>query len=637
MSPREARSETRSAGRCAVRGLLVGAAVGCLVGVVFSAYNPFFVDSLWLGLLSLWAAPAVLGALLWTAGNGVRRLIVGGGSGRAGVATSGRAPAPGLRSTIALFLLALVVAGLYVVRHLSERSPSHLGRGPRILIVGIDGATWDIMDPLMEANQLPNFQALRANGSSGVLTSINPTLSPAVWTTIATGKLRAKHGIMDFTYTQEDLRAPRIWELLEGEGKTVGMMSWLVTWPPAVRNGFMIPGWLARTPATHPPNLHFALDIILGEGLARTPREYLAYIVEAPRIGVRISTLFEAFKVVSFSKLRKPPMLDLVHRKENLKGRIFSDIFCWLLVNHRPDFSAAVFYGTDSLAHVYWKYMQAADASGGSPATEPKEKGAWDVAPEDAARYGDVIRDYYRLVDSFLPKILSLLPEETTVCVLSDHGHGPSETDWGYLIIKANKLIETLGIQDKVSVASVGDWSFLSAAPGSSPERLAEAVEVLSALMVDGKGMPFLDIKAKESATLSIRIADGVEQGDTFSAPDGRSFRVADYVDRTDLSGTHRLEGVIILAGPGVQKGYKIQNASIADVTPTLLHLMGSTVGEDMDGRVLTECLEEGFMKNHPVRFVETRDGEVALPSATPGEGMPEAVRERLRALGYVK
>lgn len=637
MSPREARSETRSAGRCAVRGLLVGAAVGCLVGVVISSYNPFFVDSLWLGLLSLWAGPAVFGALLWTAGHGVRRLIWRGGPGRASAATSGGAPAHGLRSFIALLLLVLVVAGLYVARHLNERPPSHLGRGPRVLIVGIDGATWDIMDPLMKANQLPNLQALRANGSSGVLTSVNPTLSPAVWTTIATGKLRAKHGVMDFTYTQEDLRAPRIWELLEGEGKAVGVISWLATWPPAVRNGFMIPGWLARTPETHPPNLHFALDIILGEGLARTPREYLAYVVDAPRIGVRISTLFEAFKVVGFSKLRKPPTLDLVHRKESLKGRIYSDIFCWLLANHRPDFSAAVFYGTDSLAHIYWKYMEAADASGVSLATEPNEEGGRNVTPQDAARYGDVIRDYYRLADSFLAKILSLLPEETTVCVLSDHGHGPSEADWGYLVIKATKLIETLGLQDKVSVASVGDWSFLSAAPGTSPDGLPEAVKVLSSLTVDGKDMAFLDIKAKESATLSIRIADGVEQGDTFSAPDGMSFRVDDYVDRTDLSGTHRLEGVIILAGPGVKKGYKIQNASIADVTPTLLHLMGSTVGEDMDGRVLTECLEEGFMKDHPVRFVETRDGEVAMPSATPGEEMPEAVRERLRALGYIK
>jgi hypothetical protein len=536
-----------------------------------------------------------------------------------------------------MFLLAIVVLGLYVAKHLNERHPASTDGSPRVLIIGIDGATWDIMDPMMRRNELPNFKAIRDSGASGVLTSIEPTLSPAVWTTLATGKTRDKHGVMDFTYTQEDLKVPRIWELLEGEGKTVGVQSWLVTWPPAVRNGFMIPGWLARTPETYPKNLHFALDIILGEGLARTPREYLAYIVDAPIIGVRISTLYEAGRLVLTSKLKRPPELDLIYRKDMLKARVYADIFCWLLFNHRPHFAANVFYGTDSLAHGYWKFMAALDRyknAGDEAATGADH---WEVSRQDAERYGEVVRDYYRLVDSFLPRILRLVPENTTICVLSDHGHGPSEGDWGYLVLKVNKLIETLGLSEAVSVASVGDWSFLSPVPGAGSEKLAEAVEVLSAVTVPGKDTPFLVIDMKESATFSLRIGEGVEKTDTFTAPSGDTFNVENFVEDMKLSGTHRLEGVLMLSGEGIKAGQTIREASILDITPTLLYLMGSAVGEDMDGSVLTECFEARRLEASPIMTVATRDGEVPLPGVGTEEEIPEAVRERLRALGYVK
>lgn len=641
MTPREESGPVKGPGSSALSGMAGGAAIGCLAGVIISAYNPFFVDSLPLGLLLLWAFPALLGAIVWTLAYAIRR-IPGGGTG----STSKWRSIRGRQVPVILFLLALIVTGLYVARHLNETAPA--ASGPHVLVIGIDGATWDIMDPMMEKGELPNFSAIRASGSSGVLTSVDPTLSPAVWTTIATGKLRANHGVMDFNYTQEDLSAPRIWELLEGQGMTVGIVSWLVTWPPAVRNGFMVPGWLARTSETYPPNLHFALDIILGEGLARTPREYLAYIVDAPRIGVRLSTLFEALKLVSFSKLKRPPMLDLIYRKDMLKARIYADVFCWLLANHRPDFAATVFYGTDSLAHAYWKFMDALDGpqipSGGleaapsslSQTAEGSSQG-WDVSAEDAERYGDVIREYYRLVDSFVPRILALMPEETAVCVLSDHGHGPSGSDWGYLVLKVNHLIDTLGLAEVVSVASVGDWSFLSPAPGVGSEAVLQAVETLSHLTVAGKGMPLLAIGVKESATFSLRISDSVDKSDSFVTPDGSTFKVADFVDKTELSGTHRLNGVILLSGRGIKSGHRINAASIVDVTPTLLYLMDSPVGEDMDGRVIIDGFEPGFLQENPIKTVETRDGDVPLPGAAAGEEMPEAVKKRLRELGYVK
>jgi len=137
--------------------------------------------------------------------------------------------------------------------------------------------------------------------------------------------------------------------------------------------------------------------------------------------------------------------------------------------------------------------------------------------------------------------------------------------------------------------------------------------------------------------TLSMRIGEGVEAGDKFTTEDGRTLAVSDYTDKTQLSGTHRLEGVIMLSGPAVRAGCTIERASIVDVTPTLLYFMGSPVGADMDGRVLTECMRSDFLEDHPVVTVESRDGEVSLRRGAGEEEMPDAVRRRLRELGYIK
>jgi hypothetical protein len=465
-----------------------------------------------------------------------------------------------------------------------------------------------------------------------------------------------------------------MWELLEAEGKTVGMQSWLVTWPPLVRNGFQIPGWLARTSETYPSDLHFAQDLILGEGLARSPREYLAYLIDAPRIGVRLTTLTQALRLVAYSKLKHPPILDITWRKDELKAMIYTDVFCWLLRKHKPDFSAVVFYGTDSLGHVYWKYMDRLSSLSGAssrartgsdpgryaeadqstrsavsgnegPKSEESTEAAskklspatMDVTVEEAERYGRVLYSYYRLMDSVLPRFLRALPSDKTVCVVSDHGHGPREEEWGYVVLKSSHLLETMGLEKTVSCASLGDWNFISPAAGLGLEALEEAAGVLSSLKVVRTGDPFLEIEMTGSTSFSIRVSYGTDSSDMLVTPQGEELPVADFVEEAGLSGTHTLSGVIILSGRGVKQGCRIEQAGLADVAPTLLHLMGSTVGMDMDGRVLKEYLDEDYLAASPIRTVASRDGEVEHPEPVPGGDMPDAVRERLRALGYVK
>jgi predicted AlkP superfamily phosphohydrolase/phosphomutase len=100
-------------------------------------------------------------------------------------------------------------------------------------------------------------------------------------------------------------------------------------------------------------------------------------------------------------------------------------------------------------------------------------------------------------------------------------------------------------------------------------------------------------------------------------------------------SGSHRMEGVFMLSGHGVRPGSVVQGAQIVDMAPTILHLLGLAVPRDMDGRVLTEAFDQGFLATRPVEYSD----EAAIPGPV-GRGLSEEeaeqVTERLRGLGYV-
>ena len=96
-------------------------------------------------------------------------------------------------------------------------------------------------------------------------------------------------------------------------------------------------------------------------------------------------------------------------------------------------------------------------------------------------------------------------------------------------------------------------------------------------------------------------------------------------------SGCHRREGIFIAAGAGIRQAGQLPEASILDLAPTLLHLLGEAVPREMDGRVLTEALSD----HTPVRFADDKGEDVV---AEQGFGTDEAtqIEERLRGLGYL-
>lgn len=124
------------------------------------------------------------------------------------------------------------------------------GRKVRVYVIGLDGATWDILDPLIEQGKLPVFKKLKENSAWARLRTFEPTLSAVVWTSVATGKSMLKHGIVDWVfvnkenikvpYSNSQKRTPSIWEMMDEKKRRSVVLGWFVTDPPDAIKGVMV-------------------------------------------------------------------------------------------------------------------------------------------------------------------------------------------------------------------------------------------------------------------------------------------------------------------------------------------------------------------------------------------------------------
>jgi hypothetical protein len=131
-----------------------------------------------------------------------------------------------------------------------------------ILVLGLDGATWNVLGPLIKTGETPNLARLIREGASGELASLDPMVSPRLWATIDTGVRPEKHGIVSFFSTQADLRVWRVWEWLAVHRRvSVGLLEWYLTWPPPPAARWAVPGLLAPDERTQPPRLGFLATV----------------------------------------------------------------------------------------------------------------------------------------------------------------------------------------------------------------------------------------------------------------------------------------------------------------------------------------------------------------------------------------
>ena len=498
---------------------------------------------------------------------------------------------------------------------------------PRLLVIGLDGATLDLIRPWAERGELPVLSGLMARGSWGVLQSTTHPITPQAWTTFMTGVNAGQHGIFGFTTRKTGsyesqllnasaIRSPTIWRRLSEAGLRVGVIAVPFTYPPESVNGFLLSGFDAPVSdrrAFAPPELY---DEVM--------REVGPYL------------LHETFPVGR--------RFDLSAYRADVERTVFNRtaIGLHLMARHPTDLLTVVFTSTDHVQHLFWRDM---------------EKGEGDT--------GRIILDTYRLVDAAVGRLLEAAGPRVNVVVMSDHGAGALEK-----VFYLDQWLEDQGLlsRRRAGLASsakglraalkrglpTGARTFLRARfPGlrQRARSLGEFSEVdWPHTRVYSEGMYgnlFVNLKGREPEGVVAagaeyeRLLDEITEKlldlkdpDSGEAAVSQVFRKEDLyagpclhlapdliigwrdyayytskqaerrggdwfgeelrIDSSDYphTGTHRLEGTLIMAGPAFKVGGRI-SASLLDLAPTILHVLGQPVPDHAEGRVLREALAD--------------------------------------------
>ncbi len=587
--------------------LLVGAGLG---GLLASApllwaqlQNPWFMDR-----PGLWLALAVVpcGSLGALVGLVLTRLL-------------GRLP---LAAGLVVWLLGW--ASSPVVGMLWPRPDGF--DGLELLVVGIDGATFDLIDPM--SGRMPALEGLLERGVRADLQATEPMFSPLLWTTMSTGKTPEQHGVHGFNVHSDGCRAARFWEIMESEGYRTGVYKWLVSYPPQELSAFQVPAWLAPATETWPAELSFIKEIELSRRLKRkqvqATRGNVALALEGLRHGFRFGTIWAAARFSLTEKIKGPDP-DRAHRDGQLiRVMMDRDVFVALLHEHRPQVASFTDYATDAIGHRFWKYHQPELFDG--------------VPPAQVQRWGDSLERAYEQADAVLAELLDQLPADARVVVLSDHGfQALLSDDSGMFFAPRTERLRML-LEERVGAVEVAKLGhkIVVTPTGDDPELARERIQtVLEGMVQASTGQPFYrwEAVADDPRSVGLTLRDESVTKQRLETDTVAGEPLADFVRLTEAySGVHERDGIFVVAGPGLAQGVTIDPMDHLDVTPTLLTLLGLPPALDMEGQAPDALfVQPPGLPEAPASY----DGLVARRVLVGGEeGVNE---EQLRALGYIE
>jgi len=552
-------------------------------------------------------------------------------------------------------------------------------RRRRVLVVGLDGGTFDLIDPWAREGRLPTLARLMDRGVRARLMSTIPPTTPIAWTTFSTGKNPGKHGVLGFTKrsagsyeksvaSAADIDGETLWTILSRTGKKVVVLNVPMTYPVSPVNGIMISGFM--TPFNAPYS--YASDVDLTDML----KGYRIYMQKNLADSDRAIDEWLA------------DLYDVTRRRAKLALH--------LLKNYDWDFFMVVFSGTDWICHAFWRYM------------DPTCTG---YDESKAETHGDVIKEYYSEIDSILEKFLAAIEEDTALMIMSDHGSAPVRkilylNDWlqraGFLKLKEGTLADPrrvdvwlprLGLPlekvlsflashgtlmkvarsvwrrmgTEITISRRTDWSKTTAyisgegirinLKGREPngivepgEEFEEVIRSLSEKLID-----YRDERTGEKLVEKVLRREEVYFGPhAEDAPDlfvrtaysvlpYRGFELRREVIRPAANvlfgplqyGKHDMEGVFLATGKDIRRGETIAGASLEDLTPTILHSLGLPVPDDMDGKVLPIFEPDSELaQKTPSRVPAQAPGErKEMPYSKTEE---EDLLRRLKGLGYL-
>jgi len=548
----------------------------------------------------------------------------------------------------------------------------------RVWIIGLDGVPWTLLQPWIDQGHLPTLARIQANGASGGLRSSIQFLTAVAWTTFLTGLNPGKHGIFDFarripgTYKQEltnaSLRSGRsLWRVLSDAGRKVGVVNVPMTFPPEKVNGFLISG--LDTPGldsayTYPPELksevndvHFIAVSTVGKSHAQYLKETLEGIDKRFELLWRtinrepldfymwVEMETDAIQHCSWHLIADPnqpnhdAILQVYKRIDGhlakLVDELPEDVTMIIMSDHGAGPIVHTIYLDRWLAQRGWfHYKQGEELTISDRARRVARKG--------------VMNSFY-LAQRFLPVgVKGFLKRFTGAHAAVETFMEQAEIDWSrtkaYSVGNLGNI--NLNIKDRdpegvIEPDQVEDFiAELTAAlyelrdPDTGERMVAEIMrreEIYTGPLIDRA--PDLLIRWVDDKYLAVKDYEANPDGPIFGVKQKFGRHGAAYA--LDQTGTHIIEGIVMLYGKGVKPGVRLEGAQLLDVAPTVLHLLDTPIPRAMDGKPLLDAFEPEIAEKPVVYEEDDRDltGGAGLELSEEEE---KAIRERLQGLGYV-
>lgn len=526
----------------------------------------------------------------------------------------------------------------------------------KVLMIGLDGATFYLLDHLMDEGVMPFMKDLVSRGVRADLMSTRNPLTPPAWVSMVTGRSPHVHGIYDFLKPttladgsvflkindSRDIRAETVWQMASRQGRRVTSLNFYGMAPAFEVDGYLASGFV--------------------------PWKYL-------RKGMHPSSLFDTVKALPDFDYKNLAM-DIGEEKKAVQGLMEGEHDEWLEVQtardrtwtrlcahlmeaDRTDLTAVVLDGPDKVQHLFWRFVD--------PALAEKNPDEW------WQNIHERCLAFYRSVDDNVRTLVEKAGPDTNVIMTSDHGFGATTevvyiNEWlarnGYLKwaddvaadggtkLTADKIRDHLGTVDwKRTIAFCPTPSsnaiYIKKARGDGPgvkdsEYLDFCLELRRKLLDyrdprDGKpvftsvdlnkleGSPYVE----PSPDVTVRLRDGGFVSIL------KSKEVV--IPREHPDGTHRPNGIFIAYGPDIRQGMAVEPLNLLDITPLMLHLLGLPVPEDLEGRVPSEILRAEAGERRVEQAGATaavKPKAAARKEPTPEER--EALLKQMKILGYM-
>ena len=561
-----------------------------------------------------------------------------------------------------------------------EKSGSPIKPSARTFVIGLDGATWDLLGPLMRSGDLPWLSKLCGTGSWGNLKSTIPPVTASAWSSFYTGRSPGSHGVYDFRkrmtkdstkrrwVTQSDIRGPKLWDVLNAQGKTVGLTNLPLTFPPIPVNGYVIAGM--PVPQTRS-------DIGLPAGIVdEIIRNTGGYISDIDLLRGTSPDVTDPAKCFEFVE----------NVQKALETR--EKTVLYLMEKYPVDFTAVVFITCDRLSHLFWKVLV--------PEKKNKPLENWEI--DLRKKMIDVLRK----TDKALGAIIEKVGSDDLVVVMSDHGFGPLDEilkmnlllrNFGFLAFKPEaegslrkkigrllpenikkplrRLIPGLTVRkssdtkehNEFDPYSLIDWENTRAYSGGSVEqgiflnvRGREPFGVVQFGAEYHKVRDELTGKLRECKHTADgkRLFDWVEPRENIysgeridDAPDIifslRNYRMVIGEDAEPplvspwsqgRAGFHRREGIFAIKGPMIGRYENIVDANIEDIAPTICACMGLKIDKGCDGKILREIIDPTFLSEYPPLKADFESSGRATPEICGKDA--EDMEDLIKGLGYL-